>query len=83
VGANRFPAEQARIMRLLIERIDGAFDDVSVTLCAARIRSGRWQATCWSSRTQAGEPSTMMGATIHRPGTGPEVETLTLHPNAL
>jgi hypothetical protein len=34
-----YPAEQARIMRLLIERIDVAPDDISVTLHAARIRS--------------------------------------------
>jgi hypothetical protein len=33
------PAEQARIMRLLIERIDVAPDGISVTLHAAGIRS--------------------------------------------
>ena len=34
-----YPAEQARIMRLLIERIDVAPDSISVTLHAAGIRS--------------------------------------------
>jgi site-specific DNA recombinase len=34
-----YPAEQARILRLLIERIDVAPDDISVTLHAAGIRS--------------------------------------------
>jgi hypothetical protein len=34
-----YPAEQARIMRLLIERIDVALDGISVTLHAAGIRS--------------------------------------------
>jgi hypothetical protein len=34
-----YPAEQARIMRLLIERIDVAPDGISVTLRAAGIRS--------------------------------------------
>jgi site-specific DNA recombinase len=34
-----YPAEQARIMRLLVERIDVAPDGISVTLHAAGIRS--------------------------------------------
>jgi site-specific DNA recombinase len=34
-----YPAEQARIMRLLIERIEVAPDGISVTLHAAGIRS--------------------------------------------
>jgi hypothetical protein len=34
-----YPAEQARIMRLLIERIDVAPDGISVTLHGAGIRS--------------------------------------------
>jgi DNA invertase Pin-like site-specific DNA recombinase len=34
-----YPAEQARILRLLIERIDAAHDGISVTLHAAGIRS--------------------------------------------
>jgi site-specific DNA recombinase len=34
-----YPAEQARIMRLLIERIDVAPDGISITLHAAGIRS--------------------------------------------
>jgi hypothetical protein len=34
-----YPAEQARIMRLLIERIDVTPDGISVTLHAAGIRS--------------------------------------------
>ena len=34
-----YPAEQARILRLLIERIDVAPDGISVTLHAAGIRS--------------------------------------------
>ena len=34
-----YPAEQARILRLLIERIDIAPDSISVTLHAAGIRS--------------------------------------------
>jgi hypothetical protein len=34
-----YPAEQARILRLLIERIDIAPDGISVTLHAAGIRS--------------------------------------------
>jgi hypothetical protein len=34
-----YPAEQARIMRLLIERIDVASDGISVTLQAAGISS--------------------------------------------
>jgi site-specific DNA recombinase len=34
-----YPAEQARILRLLIERIDVASDGISVTLHAAGIRS--------------------------------------------
>jgi hypothetical protein len=34
-----YPAEQARIMRLLIERIDVAPDGISVTLHAAGVRS--------------------------------------------
>jgi site-specific DNA recombinase len=33
------PAEQARVLRLLIERIDVATDGISVTLHAAGIRS--------------------------------------------
>jgi site-specific DNA recombinase len=39
VWAELYPAEQARIMRLLIERIDVAPDGISVTLHAAGIRS--------------------------------------------
>jgi hypothetical protein len=34
-----YPAEQARILRLLIERIDVAPDGISVTIHAAGIRS--------------------------------------------
>jgi site-specific DNA recombinase len=34
-----YPAEQTRILRLLIERIDVAPDGISVTLHAAGIRS--------------------------------------------
>jgi site-specific DNA recombinase len=34
-----YPAEQARILRLLIERIDVASDGISVTLHSAGIRS--------------------------------------------
>jgi hypothetical protein len=34
-----YPAEQARILRLLIERIDVAPDGISITLHAAGIRS--------------------------------------------
>ena len=34
-----YPAEQARILRLLIERIDVAPDGISVTLHAAGVRS--------------------------------------------
>jgi site-specific DNA recombinase len=34
-----YPAEQARIMRLLIERIDVAPDGISITLHAAGMRS--------------------------------------------
>jgi site-specific DNA recombinase len=34
-----YPAEQVRIMRLLVERIDAAPDGISVTLHAAGIRS--------------------------------------------
>jgi hypothetical protein len=34
-----YPAEQARILRLLIERVEVAPDDISVTLYAAGIRS--------------------------------------------
>jgi 3,4-dihydroxy-2-butanone 4-phosphate synthase len=34
-----YPAEQARILRLLVERIDVAPDGISVTLHAAGIRS--------------------------------------------
>jgi hypothetical protein len=34
-----YPAEQARILRLLIERVDVASDGISVTLHAAAIRS--------------------------------------------
>jgi hypothetical protein len=34
-----YPAEQARILRLLIERIDVASDGISLTLYAAGIRS--------------------------------------------
>ena len=34
-----YPAEQARILRLLIERVDVAPDSTSVTLHAAGIRS--------------------------------------------
>jgi hypothetical protein len=34
-----YPAEQARILQLLIERIDAAHDGISVTLHAAGIRS--------------------------------------------
>jgi hypothetical protein len=36
-----YPAEQARILRLFIERIDVAPDGISVTLHAAGIRSLR------------------------------------------
>jgi hypothetical protein len=39
VWSELFPAEQARIKRLLIERIDVAPDGISVTLHAAGIRS--------------------------------------------
>ena len=50
-----YPAEQARILRLLIERMDVAPDGISVTLHAAGIRSlvRSWQARrprpnpCW------------------------------------
>ena len=34
-----YPAEQARILRLLIERIEVASDGISVTLHAAGVRS--------------------------------------------
>ena len=39
VWGELYPAEQARILRLLIERIDVAPDGISVTLHAAGIRS--------------------------------------------
>jgi hypothetical protein len=38
-GTSLYPAEQARILRLMIERIDVAPDGISVTLHAAGIRS--------------------------------------------
>ena len=38
-GTSFYPAEQARILRLLIERIDVAPDGIAVTLHAAGIRS--------------------------------------------
>jgi site-specific DNA recombinase len=58
-----YPAEQARIMRLLIERIDVAPDGISVTLHAAGIRSlvaeladqeaptWRLPSPCWRSQS--------------------------------
>jgi hypothetical protein len=39
ISGGAYPAEQARIMRLLIERIDLAPDGISVTPPAADIRS--------------------------------------------
>jgi hypothetical protein len=39
VWGDLYPAEQARILRLLVERIDVAPDGISVTLHAAGIRS--------------------------------------------
>jgi hypothetical protein len=39
VWGELYPAEQARILRLLIERIDVAPDGISITLHAAGIRS--------------------------------------------
>ena len=58
-----YPAEQARILRLLIERIDVAPDGISVTLHAAEIRS--LVAELASEQAAAPEPghAAMMEAT--------------------
>ena len=49
-----YPAEQARIMRLLIERIDVAPDGISVTLHAAGIRSLVAELAAQEASAQAG-----------------------------
>ena len=51
-----YPAVQARILRLLIERIDVAPDGISVTLHAAGIRS--LVAELGSEQAAAPEPAT-------------------------
>ena len=48
-----YPAEQARILRLLIERIDVAPDGISVTLHAAGIRSLIAELADWEAPTLA------------------------------
>jgi site-specific DNA recombinase len=55
-----YPAEQARILRLLIERIDVAPDGISVTLHAAGIRS--LVAELASDKTTAPDHTVMMEA---------------------
>jgi hypothetical protein len=72
------PAEQARILRLLIERIDVAPDGISVTLHAAGIRSlvaelaDQGVARLGRVRSRTGGRGIMTGRA------GPEVDTLTI-----
>ena len=73
-----YPAEQARILRLLIERIDVAPDGISVTLHAAGIRSlvaelaDQEAARSGRVRTLAG------GCRVMTERVGLEVDTLTI-----
>ena len=73
-----YPAEQARILRLLIERIDVAPDGISVTLHAAgnsesRRGAGGPRGSCSGRlRTHAG------GSRVMTEGVGLEVDTLTI-----
>jgi site-specific DNA recombinase len=57
-----YPAEQARIMRLLIERIDVAPDGISVTLHAAGIRSLVAELTSESAAAPEPDHAAMMEA---------------------
>jgi hypothetical protein len=57
-----YPAEQARIMRLLIERIDVAPDGISVTLHAAGIRSLVAELADQESRAPAGSEALLEAA---------------------
>jgi hypothetical protein len=70
-----YPAEQARILRLLIERIDVAPDGISVTLHAAVASSLRWErGRCSGDRT----PGHHGGGGVMAQHAGAEVETLTI-----
>ena len=73
-----YPAEQARIMRLLIERIDVAPDGISVTLHAAGIRSLVAELAepggCRSGRVRARAG----GRRVMTEHVGLEVDTLTI-----
>jgi hypothetical protein len=55
-----YPAEQARILRLLIERIDVAPDGISVTVHAAGLRS--LVAELASENAEAGESAVLEAA---------------------
>jgi hypothetical protein len=57
-----YPAEQGRIMRLLIERIDVAPDGISVTLHAAGIRSLVAELADQESRAPAGSEALLEAA---------------------
>ena len=57
-----YPAEQARIMRLLIERIDVAPDGISITLHAAGIRSLAAELASEPAAAREPGPSAMMEA---------------------
>jgi hypothetical protein len=57
-----YPAEQARILRLLIERIDLAPDGISVTLHVAGIRSLVAELTSEQAAAPEPSPAAMMEA---------------------
>jgi hypothetical protein len=73
-----YPAEQAHILRLLIERINVAPDGISITLHAAGIRS--LVAELASEQAAALEPShgALMEVAEYDRADVPEVETLTI-----
>ena len=73
-----YPAEQARILRLLIERIDVAPDGISVTLHAAGHPQPRRRAGETRSRRRWPLPNPAGGRRVMTERAGLEVDTLTI-----
>jgi hypothetical protein len=73
-----YPAEQARILRLLIERIDVAPDGISVTLHAAGIRSLVAELADQQAPALAASEPRAGDSRVMTEGVGLEVDTLTI-----
>ena len=77
-GRRSIPAERARILRLLIERIDVAPDGIFVTLHAAGIRSLVAELAGQEASALAASEPLLEDLRLMTECPGPEIETLTI-----